>query len=290
MYFFIKKFKKKIYKKRFRKKQKVYSKMEIDVHKNPQDSKSQHIMFSYSWEHKHNVRHIYDIINKEFEDVPKWIDTDSMSGNIFEAMNNAIEDAFLVIVFLSSDYKKSKNCKNESELIIGKQKDYILVLTEDNFPYNLEDEKNEDNWIYKMYKDQFYIDLSKGMEQEKITKLLSLISTKINKYYGYQISERRPSFLRKKSNPKCSPLKSNNSPVKKRTSPIVKSIKGTNIFLDTNELDNFILSNDLEQNDIDNIKNLMQQTPRTMIPTLQASGMSFKGILEIINDIKNDDD
>ena len=138
------KFEKNIYKKRFIKKQKVYNKMEIDVNnKNiTTDNKNQHIMFSYSWEHKHNVRHIYDIIHKEFENIPKWIDTDGMSGNIFEAMNNAIEDAFLVIVFLSSDYKKSKNCKNESELIIGKQKDFILVLTEDNFPYNENNDKN----------------------------------------------------------------------------------------------------------------------------------------------------
>jgi hypothetical protein len=53
------------------------------------------------------------------------------------------------------------------------------------------------------------------------------------------------------------------------------------------ELDNFISKNNLEQDDINNIKDLIQQTPRTMIPTLKASGMSFKGILEIINDIKN---
>lgn len=235
-------------------------------------------MFSYSWEHKHNVRHIYEIIHNEFEYIPTWIDADDMCGNIFEAMNNAIEEAFLVIVFLSSDYKKSKNCKNESELIIGKQKDYILVIIEDNFPYL---EKNEEtNWIEKMYKDQFYIDLSKGMEQEKITKLLSLINIKISKYFGIELSEKNPSFLRKTSNPKF-------SPIKKRTSPILKK---PNIILNRNELDSFILNNELGQNEVDNIKNLIQQTPRTMIPTLKASGLSFKGILEIINDIKNEED
>lgn len=265
--------------------------MEIDVDNEITENyrnKNKHIMFSYSWEHKHNVRHIYDIINAEFFNVPKWIDIEGMSGNIFEAMNNAIEDSFLVIVFLSSDYKESKNCKNESELIIGKQKDYILVLIEDNFPYNKVNEKDEDNWIHKMYKDQFYVDLSKGMDQEKIQKLLFLIKTKINKYYGFELTDKQPSFLRRNSNPLCSPkIRS----LSKRISPSIRStsIKSTSLRFNSNELDSFILDNELEQNDVDNIKNLMQQTPRTMIPTLKASGLSLKGILEIINDIKNEE-
>ena len=248
------------------------------------DNKNQHIMFSYSWKHKHNVRHIYDIIDKEFENVPKWIDTEGMSGNIFEAMNNAIEEAFLVIVFLSSDYKNSKNCKNESELIIGKQKDYILVLIENNFPYNENNEKNEDNWLYKMYKDQFYIDLSKGMEQEKITKLLNLISDKINKYYGISMLKKRPSFSKKRTSP-------NNSPSLLSTQSSIRSSSiGSNLISQINELDNFILANNLEQDQVDNIKHLVQKTPRTMIPTLKAGGLSFKGILEIITDIKTEED
>ena len=75
-------------------------------------------MFSYCWEQQHNVRHIYEIINNEFNEVPKWIDTEGMSGNIIDAMHDAIENAFLVLVFLSKDYKNSKNCKIESEFII----------------------------------------------------------------------------------------------------------------------------------------------------------------------------
>ena len=36
--------------------------------------------------------------------------------------------------------------------------------------------------------------------------------------------------------------------------------------------------------EVDNIKHLVEKTPRTMIPTLKAGGLSFKGILEIITD------
>ena len=245
-------------------------------------------MFSYSWKNKHNVRHIYDIINNEFDNVPKWIDTEKMSGNIHEAMHNAIETSFLVIIFMSVDYKKSKNCKIESELIIGKQKDYILVLFDNNFPF-LEN-KEKTNWINCMYKNQFYIDLSMGMKQEQINKLLILIKNKINKYYGIptSIPRRRPSFTRNTNNVNISVNK--NSPQNKRMSPVKKDLTFTlNSSLKKNEIDNFILNNNLEQTDVDNIKYLINKTPRTMIPTLKAGGLSFKGILEIINDIKDEE-
>tara|TARA_B100000780_G_C21076133_1_gene433206 strand:+ start:151 stop:969 length:819 start_codon:yes stop_codon:yes gene_type:complete len=250
--------------------------------------KNQHIMFSYSWKQKHDVRHIYDILCNEYEDIPKWIDTEGMSGNILETMHNAVDDAFLVIIFISKDYKNSKNCKIESELIIGKQKNFIIVLTESGFPFLEEDE--QDNWVQKMYKDQFYIDLSQGMEQEKIDKLINLTGEKINNYYGFNLTSKKPSFMRKRSLSTFS-LSSNKSTSfsnnNKRTSPLLKDLS---IPLKNAELDSFILNNDLGQDEVDNIKNLMLKTPRTMIPTLKASGLSFKGILEILNEIKNEDD
>tara|TARA_Y100000389_G_scaffold187535_1_gene209025 strand:- start:405 stop:1151 length:747 start_codon:yes stop_codon:yes gene_type:complete len=230
-----------------------------------------HIMFSYSWDHKHNVRHIYDIINDEFPNIPKWIDISEMSGNIIEAMNKAVEDAFIVIIFLSKSYKISTNCKIESELICGKQKKYLLVLVEKDYPYLENDEK--DNWVSKMFKNQFYIDLSDGMNTENLNKLKQLLNDEINKYYNINnnyILKRRPSFTSKKS-------------------PIKSPIKGSNIYNDSNEeLDNFILKNNLDQKHIDNIKDLIIKTPRTMIPTLKAEGFSFKSMLNIINDIKNE--
>lgn len=276
-----------IYNKRILKKDPLYIKMESDVDKKTDViEKNKHIMFSYCWEQQHNVRHIYEIINNEFNEVPKWIDTEGMSGNIIDAMHDAIENAFLVLVFLSKDYKNSKNCRIESEFIIGKQKDYILVLMDNKFPYNEENEKKHDSWIYKMYKDQFYVDMSKGMEKDKITKLLDLIRKKINDYYGINTikkatfgSKMRASFGKSK---RISP---NNSPALLSTR---SSSFGSNLMPNINELDNFILTNNLEQDEVDNIKHLVEKTPRTMIPTLKAGGLSFKGILEIITDIKNE--
>ena len=54
-------------------------------------------------------------------------------------------------------------------------------------------------------------------------------------------------------------------------------------------MEDFILNNNLDQDDIDSIKNLVLKTPRTMVPTLKASGISFRSLLSIIEDIKNEE-
>lgn len=250
-------------------------KNEIDE-KNEKDEKKNHIMFSYSWNQKHQARHIYDLIENDdyFCDVPKWIDINKMSGNIMEAMNDAVENSFLIIIFLSKDYKNSKNCKTESELIIGKQKDYLLVLVEKGYPYLENNEKT--NWLSKMFKNQFYIDLTE-MDSNNINKLKELISNSCNNYYETDIKQRsfkrKASFSSKKISP-CSPIRS--PPYNRNKS-------------DSKELDEFILNNNLDQDDINSIKELVVKTPRTMVPTLKASGISFKSILTIIQDIKNEE-
>ena len=228
-----------------------------------------HMMFSYCWENKDNVKHIYDLLDAEFPNITKWIDINEMEGNIMEAMSDAVENSFVVIIFLSRAYLNSKNCKTESELVIGKQKKFLLVLLEKGYPYL---ENNNENWLSKMYKNQFYIDLSNGMNQDSIDKLKQLINNEIIKTYGEDSfqSSKRPSFLSKKKNSK------NN----------IFSSPSTSIHQSEDSLDNFILDNNLNQDEIDNIKELMIYTPRTMVPVLTASGMSFKGILSIIQDVK----
>tara|TARA_B110000259_G_scaffold188082_1_gene244839 strand:- start:477 stop:1238 length:762 start_codon:yes stop_codon:yes gene_type:complete len=239
------------------------------------DAKKNHIMFSYSWKQQNQVRHIYDLIENNFPNVKKWIDINKMHGNILDAMNDAVENSFLIIIFLSKDYKKSKNCKTEAELIFGKQKNIILVLVEKEFPY-LEDNKDE-NWISKMFKNQFYIDLTE-MDSNNLNKLKELISQNCNEYFGYNTLKikRRPSFSSTKSSPTLT-----FSPSLKISSPLSKG--------NSKELDEFILSNNLDQGDIDSIKDLVIKTPRTMVPTLKAGGISFRSILSIIQDIKNEE-
>lgn len=248
------------------------------------NEKNNHIMFSYSWNQKNQVRHIYDLVDSDFCDVPKWIDINKMSGNIMEAMNDAVENSFLVIIFLSKDYKNSKNCKTESELIIGKQKDYLLVLVEKDYPYFEDNEK--ENWLSKMFKNQFYIDLTE-MDSSNIDKLKELINDSCCNYYKTNIlkPKRRASFSSKKTSSRGSIKKK--SPI--TGSPIKPDSPYNRSRSDSKELDEFILNNNLDQDDINSIKELVVKTPRTMVPTLKASGISFKSILTIIQDIKNEE-
>jgi len=252
--------------------------MEKEEKKKNIEIKNNHIMFSYSWKQMNQVRHIYDLIDNEFISVNKWIDINKMCGNILDAMNDAVENSFLIIVFLSKDYKNSKNCKTEAELIFGKQKKYLLVLVEKGFPY-LEN-NNEDNWLSKMFKNQFYIDLTE-MNSNNLDKLKELIKHNCNKYFGNDFVtpgiKRKPSFSnnRRKESPTIifDSHINNMTPIRKRSN--------------SKELDDFILNNNLDQKDIESIKNLVIKTPRTMIPTLKASGISFRSILSIIEDVKN---
>tara|TARA_B110000259_G_scaffold45782_1_gene53075 strand:+ start:7415 stop:8200 length:786 start_codon:yes stop_codon:yes gene_type:complete len=239
-----------------------------------------HIMFSYSWNQKSQVRHIYDLIDGEFQGVNKWIDVNKMCGNILVEMNDAVENSFVIIIFVSKDYKNSKNCKTEAELIFGKQKKFILVLVEKGFPYL--DEVDENNWMSKMFKNQFYIDLTE-MDSENLNKLKELIKDNCNEYYGNNSfirgSQRRPSFS----------IKKKESPTSLFGSPIKTSISTLKDKKNSKELDEFVLNNNLDQGDIDSIKELVVKTPRTMVPALKASGISFKSILSIIEDIKNEE-
>ncbi len=260
--------------------------MEID------ETNKQHIMFSYSWKQKGRVRHIYDIIEDDFPHIPKWIDINQMQGNIIEAMGDAVENSFLIIIFLSKDYKNSKNCKTESELIIGKQKKYLLVLIEQDYPF-LENDEHE-NWLSKMFKNQFYIDLT-DMDQNNLNKLKELVYKEIANYYKidetiYKKTQRKPSFSSNNSLGVLKKKNSRNSISSKYSSPLRDSpVKNNLSLVNSKELDDFILNNNLDQDDIDNIKDLVIKTPRTMVPTLKASGISFKSILNIISDIKNEE-
>jgi hypothetical protein len=259
--------------------------MEID------ETNKQHIMFSYSWKQKGRVRHIYDLLEEQYPNVPKWIDINQMQGNIIEAMGDAVENSFIIIIFLSKDYKNSKNCKTESELIIGKQKKYILVLIDDEYPF-LENEEN-DNWLSKMFKNQFYIDL-RDMEQENLNKLKELIHKNIISYYKIddtinKKSLKRPSFSSNSTSIPSLRKRNSKNNINSKFSPLRSSPVTNNLSQNSMELDHFILNNNLDQEDINTIKNLVIKTPRTMVPTLKASGISFKSILNIISDIKNEE-
>lgn len=253
----------------------------ITKSKDLENRMNKHIMFSYSHKQEGIVKYIYELIDEEFPNIKKWIDYNNMDGNILDSMTNAIEESFLVIVFLSKSYKNSKNCKIESELIIGKKKRIILVLLENDFPYCENTEKKELNWLYKSYKNQFYLDMVQ-MNIENTRKMKELVNNNIEEFFRIE----NKSFRHRRKNSLNSLSSSNsfnmrNSP--KRTPPI----KGKN---DYKDFDDFVLDNSLNKEDIETIKDLIVKTPRTMVPTLKAGGLDFKSIISLIDEVKNEEE
>jgi len=67
-------------------------------------------MISYQWDHQDVMLKVRDKLRQLGYTV--WIDLDGMQGSTLEAMASAVENATLVLMTISSQYKKSANCRS----------------------------------------------------------------------------------------------------------------------------------------------------------------------------------
>jgi hypothetical protein len=271
------------------------------------NNKEKHIMFSYSWSQQDKVKSIYNKVKQELYYSKLWIDFEKMKGNILQTMNDAIENSYLILVFLSSNYKKSKNCKIESELIIGKQKKFILIKLEKNYPYTSQNELEEDNWLAKLYKDQFYIDLSE-MNLDNLNRLIKDIQSDTIEYYRKNkiykenlpitlydinsINENEEFNLNNYDENLTNRTFINNSFKKKERNLSISSsssiISSQTISTNTYTIEGLIETNEIDDNDKEKLKELLKITPRTTTSVLQASGISIKSIIALLEEAKFD--
>jgi len=271
------------------------------------NNKEKHIMFSYSWSQQDKVKSIYNKVKQELYYSKLWIDFEKMKGNILQTMNDAIENSYLILVFLSSNYKKSKNCKIESELIIGKQKKFILIKLEKNYPYTSRNELEEDNWLAKLYKDQFYIDLSE-MNLDNLNRLIKDIQSDTIEYYRKNkiykenlpitlydinsINENEEFNLNNYDENLTNRTFINNSFKKKERNLSISSsssiISSQTISTNTYTIEGLIETNEIDDNDKEKLKELLKITPRTTTSVLQASGISIKSIIALLEEAKFD--
>lgn len=271
------------------------------------NNKEKHIMFSYSWSQQDKVKSIYNKVKQELYYSKLWIDFEKMKGNILQTMNDAIENSYLILVFLSSNYKKSKNCKIESELIIGKQKKFILIKLEKNYPYTSQNELEEDNWLAKLYKDQFYIDLSE-MNLDNLNRLIKDIQSDTIEYYKKNniykenlpitlydinsINENEEFNLDNYDENLTNRTFINNSFKKKERKLSISSsssiISSQTISTNTYTIEDLIETNEIDDNDKEKLKELLKITPRTTTSVLQASGISIKSIIALLEEAKID--
>jgi len=100
------------------------------------------IMISYSHKNKRLVENICTCLRRKLDPLEHqlWIDTEQMQTGIDLKiqMHQAVQDSDVVVLMLSQDYLKSKNCNFESEL--------AAILRKKILPVYLDNcEKNNSN-------------------------------------------------------------------------------------------------------------------------------------------------
>ncbi|CAK8687276.1 unnamed protein product [Clavelina lepadiformis] len=127
---------------------------------------NQHIMISYNWNDSKDLAHkISDELSAAGYKV--WIDKNEMKGDIYDKMYEAVDNAYLVLMFLSEKYKLSENCKREGELAADKGKRIIPIITQDNYKM--------DGWTALLVSGKLYYDFSKESFEDNFDKLIKEI-------------------------------------------------------------------------------------------------------------------
>jgi len=70
-------------------------------------------MISYNWTYQSTILQIVKLLIDQ--GISVWMDLDEMSGNILEAMSNAIDNSDIVLICASQEYADSRNCKLEAQ-------------------------------------------------------------------------------------------------------------------------------------------------------------------------------
>ncbi|XP_057300086.1 uncharacterized protein LOC130630553 isoform X2 [Hydractinia symbiolongicarpus] len=96
-----------------------------------------HIMLSYCWAQQDVVKKIALLLKESGFNL--WLDIDKMTGSTIDAMAEAVENATIVLMFVSRNYKESAACQSEA-----KYASYRGVLI---IPIMLENNWKPDGWL-----------------------------------------------------------------------------------------------------------------------------------------------
>ncbi|XP_059169312.1 uncharacterized protein LOC131951063 [Physella acuta] len=107
----------------------------IGASENPEDSPIKgHIMISYCHADKDTVEKVVKTLQEKKLTV--WVDTQDMAkgnGDIYDTMAKAVQNAQVVVVFMSEAYTNSENCKFEAEYATRLKKKKIFVKVQEKF-------------------------------------------------------------------------------------------------------------------------------------------------------------
>ena len=118
--------------------------------KKPESSHSRHVFISYCWSHQETVLKIRERLVAMGHQV--WLDVDRMHGSTLEAMAKAVEDACVVLICYSENYKLSNNCRAEAEYVFSLRKPFV--------PLNMQSTYKPTGWLGIILGTRLYVDFS----------------------------------------------------------------------------------------------------------------------------------
>ncbi|CAK8677564.1 unnamed protein product [Clavelina lepadiformis] len=134
--------------------------------------KDNHIMISYQWNKQPTMLKLRDCLN--INGFKTWVDVDKMQGSILEEMAHAVEDAGVIVIAMTEDYKKSNACRTEAEYAYKLKKPIIPLLLESGY--------NPDGWLGALLGTKLYVDLSNEYDcLGKFPDVIKMIQTQISK-------------------------------------------------------------------------------------------------------------
>jgi hypothetical protein len=94
------------------------------------------LMISYCWTQQDMIKEVYQCLQDEGFDV--WLDIHKMAagsreGGVLDAMSKAIDEAEVVLVAVSREYKDSANCRLEAEYAHVRKKRMVFMMMQEDF-------------------------------------------------------------------------------------------------------------------------------------------------------------
>lgn len=115
-----------------------------------------HMMISYCWKNKTLCRQIHERLAHDGYRV--WIDDKEMYGSIVERMAEAIEKSQVILICMSSSYKKSVNCQAEAEYAFNRKKLIVPLIVESKY--------RADGWLGFIVGNKIYVNFADKLEDE----------------------------------------------------------------------------------------------------------------------------
>ena len=127
------------------------------------ESTGNHVMISYQWD---SQEVLVDVKNRlQANGYRVWMDLEQMGGSTLEAMAKAVENASVVLICVSQQYKESPNCRSEAE--------YAYQLRKDIIPLMMQHSYRGDGWLGLLVGTKLWFDFqSKNVVASGIAKLI----------------------------------------------------------------------------------------------------------------------